>query len=59
MDDFATASQTGDDLAGALGAVQAVVDDGLAADTYYYWVQAFSASGLSSTPTASQSSTVA
>lgn len=58
VDDFGTAAQTGDDLTGALGAVQAVADDGLAADDYFYWLVAYSASNLNAGPTAVQQATV-
>ncbi len=48
---FGSAVQVGADRPTALGAVDSVTDTGLAANTYYYWVRAFNASGAGSTPT--------
>ena len=47
---FAAATQTGGDIPGGLGEVMTRTDT-VAAGSYYYWVRAFSGSGIPASPT--------
>lgn len=58
VDDFGTASDISGELVGGLGQVMSVTDDSLAPDVYYYWISAFNAADVPSSPLGSVSATV-
>ena len=56
--DFATATQVGDDITAEPGVTVTITDTGLAAGTEFYWARAFDASGGSSALTGPASATI-
>ena len=58
VDNFGTASDISGELVGGLGQVMSVTDDSLAPDEYFYWVAAFNAADVPSSPLGSVNATV-
>lgn len=56
--DFGTATDISGNIVGGLGQVMTITDSGLAAGTYHYWVVAYNASAVASSPGGPDDATV-